>query len=100
MENILKRDGLSLSQLKSLSYKSNMGLQLKKNLHYFNKEEMIGELISVNDWYDYSSKDLYGLALDYRIKSVQWSADFSFSVWKLRVCVAVERRFIRIMDYW
>ncbi len=56
--------------LKKLSYQSKLGINLKKNLHYFNKEKLIKELIEVNEWYD-SAEGLDDLALDYRIKSVQ-----------------------------
>lgn len=53
-----------------MSYQSKLGINLKKNLHYFNKEKLIKELIEVNEWYD-SAEGLDDLALDYRIKSVQ-----------------------------
>lgn len=39
MEDILKKDGLSLELLGDLSYQSGLGIRLKKNLHYFNREE-------------------------------------------------------------
>ena len=70
LENILKRDGLSLSQLENLSYKSNMGLQLKKNLHYFDKNMLMAELIKVNKWYD-TCEYFHDITIDYRIKSIQ-----------------------------
>lgn len=70
MSNILERDGLTVELLKQLSYKSNLGINLKKNLHYFDKNKLIDELILVNEWYDECDK-LYELALDYRIKSIQ-----------------------------
>ena len=38
MSNILERDGLTLELLKQLSYKSELGINLKKNLHYFDKD--------------------------------------------------------------
>lgn len=47
-----------------------MGINLKKNLHYFEKEKLIDEIIKVNEWYD-EFEELYELALDYRIKSIQ-----------------------------
>lgn len=34
VEDILKKDGLSLDKLKKLSYHSDLGIHLKKNLHY------------------------------------------------------------------
>lgn len=70
MSNILQRDGLTIELLQRLSYKSEMGISLKKNLHYFDKEALITELIKVNEWYD-EYAELHELALDYRIKSIQ-----------------------------
>lgn len=70
MSNILQRDGLTIELLAKLSYKSEMGINLKKNLHYFEKEKLIDEIIKVNEWYD-EFEELYELALDYRIKSIQ-----------------------------
>lgn len=70
MSDILQRDGLTIEILKRLSFESRLGINLKKNLHYFKKEELIDELIRINAWYD-ASKELSDLALDYRIKSVQ-----------------------------
>lgn len=43
---------------------------LKKNLHYFDKESLVQELININKWYD-TCEQLHEIALDYRIKSVQ-----------------------------
>lgn len=70
MSNILQRDGLTIELLEKLSYKSEMGINLKKNLHYFEREVMIAELIKINEWYD-EFEELHELALDYRIKSIQ-----------------------------
>ena len=70
MSNILQRDGLTIELLEKLSFKSELGINLKKNLHYFNKEDLFTELIKVNEWYD-EFAELHELALDYRIKSVQ-----------------------------
>ena len=70
MSNILERDGLTLELLKQLSYKSELGINLKKNLHYFDKDSLFEELQKVNNWYD-EFEELHELALDYRIKSVQ-----------------------------
>ena len=70
MSSILERDGLTIEILKRLSYKSELGINLKKNLHYFDKEKLIAELIAVNEWYD-EFEELYELPLDYRIKSIQ-----------------------------
>ena len=49
---ILKKDGLSLEILYNLSYQSKLGINLKKNLHYFEKNSLFQELICVNEWYD------------------------------------------------
>ena len=57
MTNILQRDGLTIELLARLSYKSELGINLKKNLHYFDKDALVEEL--------------HELALDFRIKSVQ-----------------------------
>ena len=37
MSNILQRDGLTIETLEKLSYKSELRINLKKNLHYFEK---------------------------------------------------------------
>ncbi len=66
-EYILKKDGLSLEKLKSLSYHSDLGIHLKKNLHYFDKEILFKELDRINEWYD-SCNILHNIAIDYRIK--------------------------------
>lgn len=70
IEKILKRDGLSLEKLEEISYHSQLGINLKKNLHYFDKQGLFQELNQVNEWYD-SCNLLYDIATDYRIKSVQ-----------------------------
>lgn len=72
MSNILQRDGLTIEMLKRLSYKSELGINLKKNLHYFDKEKLFEELVKINSWYD-EYDELHELALDYRIKSIQSS---------------------------
>ena len=70
MTNLLQRDGLTIELLSRLSYKSELGISLKRNLHYFDKDSLFDELIKINSWYD-ECEELYDLALDYRIKSVQ-----------------------------
>ena len=70
MEAILRRDGLSLELLSSLSYRSELGISLKKNLHYFNRDELLDELNRVRKWYT-SLGVLADLPVDYRIKSAQ-----------------------------
>ena len=70
MSNILQRDGLTIEVLSKLSYKSELGINLKKNLHYFDKDSLFEELKKINRWYD-CFEELHELALDYRIKSMQ-----------------------------
>ena len=70
MSNVLQRDGLTIELLARLSYQSCLGINLKKNLHYFDKDALIAEINKVNEWYD-EFEELHELALDYRIKSVQ-----------------------------
>ena len=70
VDDILRKDCLSLKKLEILSYRSNLGINLKKNLHYFIKEELFKELKAVNQWYDLCT-ELESVAIDYRIKSIQ-----------------------------
>ncbi len=70
MSNILQRDGLTIEMLSNLSYQSELGINLKKNLHYFDRENVMKEIIMVNSRYD-NCTELRDLALDYRVKSVQ-----------------------------
>lgn len=70
MSDILKKDGLSLDILEKLSYQSQLGILLKKNLHYFDKAKVLSELNAICDWYDNCS-ELHVLSLDYRVKSIQ-----------------------------
>lgn len=70
MSDILRRDGLTIKILEDLSYRSNLGINLKKNLHYFKKQDLFNEVEKVNSWYD-NCTFLHELALDYRIKSIQ-----------------------------
>ena len=51
MVDILERDGLSVELLSSLSYKSELGISLKKNLHYFDRDLLLAELFKANEWY-------------------------------------------------
>ena len=62
VEDILKKDGLSIDKLKKLSYHSNLGIHLKKNLHYFDKEVLFEELDKINEWYD-SCSILHDIAI-------------------------------------
>ncbi|MCD8090632.1 MAG: hypothetical protein LUD81_08460 [Clostridiales bacterium] len=76
LDVILRRDGLSVHKLENLSYESQLGINLKKNLHYFNKEKLFNELDNIFSWYD-SNKLLSNIAIDYRIKSKQ-SAELKY----------------------
>lgn len=68
-EQLLKMNGLSVEILDVLSFESHLGIPLKKNLHYFDKEKLIAELIAMTEWLD-EQEILSGIALDYRIKSL------------------------------
>jgi putative GTP pyrophosphokinase len=70
VNDILKKDGLTIELLTELSYQSQLGLRLKKNLHYFDKEALFAELERINEWYD-TCDFLYDISIDYRIKSIQ-----------------------------
>ena len=67
-EQLLKLNGLSLEILEALSYRSKLGIPLKRNLHYFDKELLIGELLDMTDWL-LEQDVLANTALDYRVKS-------------------------------
>lgn len=68
-EQLLKMNGLSVEILDVLSFESHLGIPLKKNLHYFDKNLLIAELIEMTDWLD--EQDLLSdIALDYRVKSL------------------------------
>lgn len=69
-EAVLRKDGLSLKILEELSYHSSLKINLKKNLHYFDKEKLFDELKKVNKWYD-ACELLHNFTIDYRIKSIQ-----------------------------
>jgi len=68
--NVLEMNGLSVEILTELSYKSSLGISLKKNLHYFNRDSLVQELSEVVEWYD-EQEILGDIALDYRIKSME-----------------------------
>lgn len=65
---LLEMNGLSLDILQALSYESHLGIPLKKNLHYFDRDALIKELLDMTRWLD-AQDVLGGIALDYRIKS-------------------------------
>lgn len=51
-EQLLKMNGLSAEILDALSFESHLGIPFKKNLHYFDKNLLITELIEMTDWLD------------------------------------------------
>lgn len=67
-EQLLKLNGLSLEILDALSYESKLGIPLKKNLHYFDKDALMQELLEMTKWL-FTQEALAEIALDYRIKS-------------------------------
>ncbi|MCD7732145.1 MAG: hypothetical protein LUH56_01725 [Oscillospiraceae bacterium] len=70
LDNMLRKDGLSVERLEALSYQSQLGINLKKNLHYFDREKLFEELEAVNAWYD-DNDILQDMSIDYRVKSLQ-----------------------------
>ncbi len=66
---LLEKDGLSIDILKHLSFKSGLNQSLKKNLHYFNKTELLEDIQRHIDWLD-SLTFLTSVKMDYRIKSI------------------------------
>lgn len=68
-EQLLKMNGLSVEILDTLSFESKLGIPLKKNLHYFDRDLLIAEMIAMTEWLD-EQKILSNIALDYRVKSL------------------------------
>ena len=66
---LLKMNGLSVDTLDALSFESHLGIPLRKDLHYFNKDALIDELTKLTEWLD-EQEILLDIALDYRVKSV------------------------------
>ncbi len=91
-DNILELNGLSVEILKELSYESNLGMSIKKNLHYFDRDILLKELFDMAEWYDEQIL-LEDVALDYRIKSMEsitskydrYYPDYSGSVVKTKI---------------
>ena len=46
-EQLLKMNGLSMEILDALSFESHLGIPLKKNLHYFDRNLLIAELMAM-----------------------------------------------------
>ena len=68
-EQLLNMNGLSVEILDTLSFESHLGIPLKNNLHYFDKDLLIAELVAMTEWLD-EQEILSGIALDYRVKSL------------------------------
>lgn len=68
--DILKKDGLTIELLTSLSFKSKLNPSLKRTLRHFDKQAIFKELQEVNEWYDLN-ENLHDILIDYRIKSLQ-----------------------------
>ena len=68
-EQLLKMNGLSLEILDALSFESHLAIPLKRNLHYFEKDSLIDELIEMTEWLD-EQEILSDIAIDYRVKSL------------------------------
>lgn len=66
---ILEENGLSVELLSQLSYQTQLGKSLKKNVHYFDKDALMKELENMVNWID-EQKCLTNIVLDYRIKSM------------------------------
>ena len=69
MNSVLEENGLTIELLNQLSYKSQLGKSLKKNLHYFDKDELMKEMKNMVDWLD-EQECFSNIVLDYRIKSM------------------------------
>lgn len=65
----LEENGLSVDLLEKLSYHSDLGISLKRNVHYFDKESLLNEMEAMVDWLD-EQEILSEIVLDYRIKSM------------------------------
>ena len=51
-EELQKMNGLSVEILNALSFESQSEIPLKKNLHYFDKELLIEEMVAMMEWLD------------------------------------------------
>jgi putative GTP pyrophosphokinase len=61
---------LSVDLLKNYSYKSDLGLSLKRSLRHFDKDALLEELFTYADWLD--SLDIISqVSLDFRIKAYE-----------------------------
>ena len=69
-QDVFVLNGLSKDILDKLSYKSNLGISLKRNLHYFSKDDVMKEMEEFTFWLTIN-ETISELALDYRIKSME-----------------------------
>lgn len=70
INDILECNGLSVDLLKNYSYKSDLGLSLKRSLRHFDKDALLEELFTYADWLD--SLDIISqVSLDFRIKAYE-----------------------------
>lgn len=67
--DILEENGLSIELLNRLSYQTRLGKSLKRNIHYFEKDDLMKELSDMTDWLD-EQECFSDIVLDYRIKSM------------------------------
>lgn len=70
MSNTLELNGLSHEVLSQLSYMPNLPLSLKRNLHFFDKEQILSEAFAYSKWL-FKQSLLDEIAIDKRIKSYQ-----------------------------
>ena len=68
IDYILQENGLSPDILRELSFRSELGHSLKKNLDQFEKEQLLSELTRMTEWL-VRKEALLDVGLDYRIKS-------------------------------
>lgn len=65
-EQLLKMNGLSVDTLDALSFESHLGIPLRKDLHYFNKDALIDELTKLTEWLDEQEILLDIVVLEYK----------------------------------
>ena len=70
IDDVLRKDGLSQRLLHELSYQSSLTISLKKNLHYFDRAELLADLRDARRWLAAKISQL-PLGVDYRVKSLQ-----------------------------
>ena len=70
LNNALRKDGLSVNILKSLSFNTKLKLSLRRNLGDFNYNELMADIFSAQAWFTEKTSQT-PLALDYRVKSIQ-----------------------------